>query len=274
MPKSTIEIRKEICNKFLTGRGIEIGGGMSPTPINNGAQIVQFDIRDRAGLSQYFNVPLEQVPQVFPLSEMKSQFPDGANFLINFHVLEHLANPIQGIIEWVSLLKKDAVLMIGVPDSTKCADKGRLLTPVSHLLDDYFLSRTEASFESKEHVYSNFMGWNDLGAGAGLTKTELAERAHYFANQDHNDIHWHVFSEETAIDLISLSCILANRPCKVLDVATPSNHYETPIDMIVTVQLDQGDDNYLYHKDILDARANEYATALSDIQYTLQGVDK
>lgn len=59
------------------------------------------------------------------------------DFLCSSHVLEHVANPIKALKEWMRVVKRDGVIYCGVPDKRFTADHKRKITTLRHLINDY-----------------------------------------------------------------------------------------------------------------------------------------
>lgn len=58
-------------------------------------------------------------------------------FVISSHCLEHVANPLKAIREWLRVLKNDGLLLIVLPNRKFTFDHYRPVTKFSHLLEDY-----------------------------------------------------------------------------------------------------------------------------------------
>lgn len=59
------------------------------------------------------------------------------DFIVTSHVIEHIANPIKAIKNWVKLLSKDGCILSIIPDYRFCFDRNRPLTTIEHLIEDY-----------------------------------------------------------------------------------------------------------------------------------------
>jgi SAM-dependent methyltransferase len=58
-------------------------------------------------------------------------------FVISSNCLEHVANPLKAIEEWIRVTKKDGLLLLILPNKEYCFDHKRPITRFSHLLEDY-----------------------------------------------------------------------------------------------------------------------------------------
>ena len=93
---------------YLKGEGIEIGAGPNPQPVPEGVRVSYFDIRDEAELSAYIGLDVQHAS--LPMSQARQTFPEGADFLIAHHVLEHSADPIGTLRQWMGLVKPGGVI--------------------------------------------------------------------------------------------------------------------------------------------------------------------
>lgn len=59
------------------------------------------------------------------------------DFLLSCHSLEHMANPLKALGEWMRILKHGAYLLIVVPDKRCTFDHLRPVTSFSHILNDF-----------------------------------------------------------------------------------------------------------------------------------------
>jgi SAM-dependent methyltransferase len=67
-----------------------------------------------------------------------SIIPDASyDFILSSHCLEHIANPLKAMGEWLRILKHGAYLLIIVPDKRYTFDHLRSITSFNHLLGDY-----------------------------------------------------------------------------------------------------------------------------------------
>lgn len=67
-----------------------------------------------------------------------SNLEDGTyDFVISSNCLEHIANPLKALNEWLRILKPDGHILIVVPNSITNFDHARPVTTIEHLLDDY-----------------------------------------------------------------------------------------------------------------------------------------
>jgi len=59
------------------------------------------------------------------------------DFVISSHVLEHTANPILALSQWLRLLKDQGTLVLILPHKDNTFDHRRPVTTLEHLIDDF-----------------------------------------------------------------------------------------------------------------------------------------
>lgn len=193
-------MRQTLSDKYLSGRGIEIGAGLSPTRSANISELVFVDKRTEAEFEALF----KSAPpyEIVSLDEARSRFPEGVDFIVAHHVIEHCANPIKVLAEqWLPLLKKEGILYLSLPRYSAPCERQRIVAPIKHLLDDYYFNRDDLSFESKEHIYPNILQWTVLSTDnfhyAKDTVQHYASGVLDHVRFDCHDLHWHTYSMET-----------------------------------------------------------------------------
>ncbi len=203
--------RDDIGSFFCAGEGLEIGAGSRPTKVSPGAIIHYADKRTPDELKTYF--ASDDIVNVESLSSFSGRKFD---FVIAHHVLEHSANVIQTLIDWIFLLKNGGTLYISLPNRHITPDAARLLTPPTHFLLDYIYQATEDDYESREHICSFLWGWIDVGGLQGKTKLESAECVASALNSETNDLHWHTFNIDTFNFVVNMAAILSGYTMELL----------------------------------------------------------
>jgi len=110
------------------------------------------------------------------------------DFLLSCHNLEHIANPIQALIEWLRVIKPGGVILIIVPNKASNFDHNRNITSLEHLLDDF---KNAVSEEDLTHL-------DEILALHDLALDPLAGDIENFKNRSLNNfqnrcLHHHVF---------------------------------------------------------------------------------
>jgi predicted SAM-dependent methyltransferase len=90
------------------------------------------------------------------------------DFVCSSHVLEHLANPVKAIKEWIRVIKKNGVIYCAIPDKRFTFDHRRKRTSLKHLMQDY-----QNDVSSKDLTHLNDMFFNYDYRMAGLSKEQI-----------------------------------------------------------------------------------------------------
>jgi SAM-dependent methyltransferase len=167
----------------LRGDGLEIGPLHHPAPLPAGARVRYVDQLDREALSGlYPDVPLEAI--VLP--------DDSVDFVVASHVIEHMHDPIRGLLEWRRVLHVGGLLVLIVPDGRFTFDAGRPFTPFEHLVWDYVNEGTRLkTLSDLFHIAEcnlNLHDTLDVDSSVSLAQTILAQTY---------DTHFHVWAFET-----------------------------------------------------------------------------
>lgn len=119
------------------------------------------------------------------------------DFVFSSHVLEHIANPILALSEWVRLLKDHGTLVLLLPNKAKTFDHRRPVTTMEHLIADF---RVGAKEDDLTHM-PEILALHDLARDpdAGDTATFQARSMRNFVNRC---FHHHVFDTTLAVSLV------------------------------------------------------------------------
>jgi len=142
------------CKPLLTGKkGFEIGG---PSPVFDRKGILPIypiiGHLDNCNFSQ--NTIWERVINEGPnfFYDKKSQpgyqfiregtelygIPsESYDFVISSHTLEHIANPLRALYEWMRILKNDGIMVLILPHKDGTFDHLRPVTNLEHLINDF-----------------------------------------------------------------------------------------------------------------------------------------
>jgi predicted SAM-dependent methyltransferase len=202
------ELRHEIAGKYLRGRGFEIGAGLAPISAGAVDEILFIDKCDPSEFAKLFGKPPPY--QILSLDEARAGCPEGADFVMAHHVLEHCSNPIKVLeTEWLPLLRCGGVLFLSMPSSKIPSEVGRIITPMDHILDDWAFDRGDDAFESIDHITSFIVGWTkafpDNFPYARGTVQEYTTGILSEINRLGHDLHWHTYSLAAAADLTEVA---------------------------------------------------------------------
>lgn len=110
------------------------------------------------------------------------------DFLIASHCLEHCANTLKTVNEWLRVLKKDGVILLILPYKKVTFDHNRLVTTFEHLLDDLEKDVDETDLTHLDEILELHDLNRDLAAG---TKEQFMKRS--LENHKNRCLHHHVF---------------------------------------------------------------------------------
>lgn len=76
------------------------------------------------------------------------------DFVISSHCLEHIANPMKAIEEWLRVIKHNGHFLIVVPNKEKTFDHNRAITDFKHIMADYENNTSENDLTHLEEILS------------------------------------------------------------------------------------------------------------------------
>jgi SAM-dependent methyltransferase len=147
--------RETLAKRYITGLGIEIGALNSPWLNPNKATILYADRGTKEVVGPAYDVKKGAVNAILD-AKLQSVFPGTLDFICNSHVFEHLPNPLRELETWLDKLKPGGHIVMAIPEMTQTFDKGRELTPYTHLVEDY--NNSEAH---KGEIDQHFHCWTE-----------------------------------------------------------------------------------------------------------------
>jgi SAM-dependent methyltransferase len=133
--------RNRLAEKYLRGKGIEIGALHLPLDVPEGATVRYVDrapvrqLRARyPELAIFRFTPVDIIDNGETLDTIA---PASQDFIIANHFIEHCEDPIKTIATHISRLKPGGILYLAVPDKTKTFDKHRHRTSLGHVIKDF-----------------------------------------------------------------------------------------------------------------------------------------
>lgn len=198
--------KKTIASWFKNKKGIEIGGpsqifeksGMFPVynivdMIDNcNLNTTPWNKHLSSGFSFTFNKHkpsgYQYILDASALGEISSEKYD---FLISSHCLEHIANPIRALKEWLRIIKPQGIIALVLPHKALTFDHKRPDTTLEHLQADFERNVPESDLTHLEETLNLHDIRFDLGLSGPL---QLKERCSN--NIETRYLHHHVFTEE------------------------------------------------------------------------------
>jgi SAM-dependent methyltransferase len=155
-----------------------------------------------------------------------NKIPSGKyDFIFSSHVIEHIANPIKALFEWIRVLKDEGVLVLIIPHKAGTFDHNRDITLLSHLIDDYTDDTEENDLTHLEEILELHDLEKDPEAGSF---DNFKKRSH--ENFKNRCLHHHVFNTYLAVKLIDfiklqILSVEAISPCHIIIIARKSDKY-------------------------------------------------
>lgn len=113
------------------------------------------------------------------------------DFLLSSNCLEHVANPLKAMKEWVRVVKGGGHLLLVLPNKAANFDHRRPLTEFQHLLDDY---KNDIGEDDLTHL-EEILQLHDLSMDPPAGDRE-AFRQRSMDNLNNRTLHHHVFDRE------------------------------------------------------------------------------
>ncbi len=171
-----------------------------------------------AGQTFVFDKTRPAGEQMFAEGTDLSILPSGSyDFVISSHMLEHSANPIRALSEWLRVVRDDGALIVVLPSPKKTFDHRRPATPLAHLVDDYEKGTGEDDLSHLPEILALHDLSRDPGAG---NFDSFRERS--MLNARNRCLHHHVFDLRTAAEIAAFVGI------RLYAVEEPS-----PVDIVV-----------------------------------------
>jgi predicted SAM-dependent methyltransferase len=156
------------------------------------------------------------VAEATDLSEIDSTKYD---FILSSHMLEHTANPLKALSEWVRTLKENGILIIALPHKDGTFDRYRPVTSLNHIIQDFECGTQEDDLTHLPEILRLHDLNLDPEAGTLESFRERSEK-----NFQNRCLHQHVFDTDLAIQMIhhqnlQILAVEAVLPCHIILVA-------------------------------------------------------
>lgn len=184
--------RSLLVQKYLKGRGAEIGAGVQPMLVPLGSHTTYIDrVPTEYWKSQeYWANEWMVEPDILDEAETLATIADAQfDFLIAGHVLEHVEDPVAALKAWLRVVRPGGHLLIAVPDMRHCGEEHRPLTTVEHFLRDH----AEGPAVSAEEHYRDF--------GSNMQRLSGSDLDAYVARAEPM-IHFHTFTLASFVQLL------------------------------------------------------------------------
>ena len=119
------------------------------------------------------------------------------DFVLSSHNIEHVANPVRALQEWLRILKENGLLILVVPHKEGTFDHLRPVTSLEHLIEDYENKTTEDDISHVDEI----LNLHDIARDPGIMDaTELRVRSE--GNAKNRCLHQHVFTFKSVAALV------------------------------------------------------------------------
>jgi SAM-dependent methyltransferase len=123
---------------------------------------------------------------------------DGSyDFILSSHVLEHIANPVRALMEWIRVLRIGGVLVLVVPHRDATFDHRRPVTTLEHLISDFEQKKSESDMTHAQEILRLHDLARDPFAG-GFESFKIRTED----NLNNRCLHHHVFNTSLAAGLV------------------------------------------------------------------------
>lgn len=119
------------------------------------------------------------------------------SFLLSCHTIEHTADPLRAINEWIRILQPEGKLLLVVPHMEGTFDHKRPVTDLNHLIEDFRAQTKENDQTHLSEVLELHDLDRDLGTPDFATFKERSER-----NLEFRCLHHHVFDTALVVALL------------------------------------------------------------------------
>jgi len=134
------------------------------------------------------------ISEAADLSFLESEKYD---FILSSHCLEHVANPLKALNEWVRVLKTTGYLLLVLPHKDKTFDHKRPVSSLAHLVCDYKKSINEDDMTHLEEILIHHDLSMDTKAG-----DHESFRKRSLENHSNRCLHHHVFDTELVVSIV------------------------------------------------------------------------
>jgi SAM-dependent methyltransferase len=164
----------------------------------------------------------------FEATDLSGIAPHSYDFVLSSHALEHVANPLRALVEWIRSIKSDGILTLVVPHKEGTFDHRRPTTTLEHLISDFERETPESDTTHVAEILQMHDLSRDPEAGDFAAFSARAKK-----NLENRGLHHHVFDTPLAASLISylglqILAVEAVRPYHIFVVARKPREGEKP----------------------------------------------
>ena len=128
------------------------------------------------------------------ISKVKDKTYD---FLFASHCLEHIANPLKAVKEWLRIVKYQGFIIIIVPEKSHCFDHKRPYSKFSTLLSQYEKNVNEDDLSTLEEI----LELHDLPKDPGAPQDPLKFKERCLNNFHNRCLHHYVYNDDLLLEI-------------------------------------------------------------------------
>jgi SAM-dependent methyltransferase len=203
----TLSRREKVAWRFLRGDGLEVGALSTPLRVFHGARVKYVDNTTReANIAKFPELSPDSLVEPHYLCDgftLEAVATASHDFLVANHVLEHAPNPVAVLRAWLRVLRPGGVVYVTVPVVGECFDRGRPVTAVEHLFEDFEIASGGRDDAMRERNKAHYTEWltislpainRDQGRRAEALSPEALAREVDDWNSRNVEIHFHTFT--------------------------------------------------------------------------------
>ncbi len=173
-------------------------------------------------------------------SDLRGIDSAGYDYLISSHCIEHLANPLQALAEWIRVLKPGGLMVLVIPHKEGTFDHRRPVTTLAHLQEDHAAKTGE---DDMTHL-AEILELNDYDRSPGVGGVE-GFRQRSLRNFENRCLHHHVFDTRLAVEVVDhmqlqIHAVELFHPFHIAITASKPTEMNQPVDNGAFALLDAG----------------------------------
>jgi len=232
-----ISDREELSRRYIRGSGLEIGAMHFPLTVCQDVCVKYVDVNSRLeNIDRHPEIDGSKVVETdyredgFELASIEDESVD---FVIANHVLEHSCNPLGTLQNWSRVLKAKGILFVTVPNYLRCFDKGRKLTLLEHIIEDYYDARSDPE-SLKQRNREHYREWvevslpNARNSNGSIRLPKSQEKDSWIEDMvaTGEEIHFHTFNHTSFKGMLTYYTSGVDRSLKLMRIYNSSKLFE------------------------------------------------
>jgi predicted SAM-dependent methyltransferase len=185
--------------------GLELGALHRPAPVPTFCHMKYLDGENvntlRLMYPELDSFPLVEADILDRAETMSKVDDDAFDFLVASHLLEHTQNVLLALQNQLRVVRKGGFIFLVVPNMCKTFDRSRLLTSVTHVLNEYRDSQLVVNNEFEHHREFALSSKGSILNQAQITAVQIEEAARKFMAEGYH-IHYHTFTPSSFFSIM------------------------------------------------------------------------